>query len=154
METKLHEWSVFTGKVVYLVALLPLTNRIKHPRPTSLKEKIWRTSAQVCCRLITGYFCSHHLFPLDTPTRCISPRPPVLMDAICIYYAHYLRDCGSMWAGDIQHLRLLKQCERRGGDKAEAAGACQLLAWFWLRMKMKQMRHSSVVTNHVDNQLL
>lgn len=71
------------------------------------------------------------------------------------FYAHYLCDCGNTWAGDTSTpVTAHTVREKEVGGKAETAGACQLLAWLWLRMKMKQMRHSSVATNHVNYQLL
>lgn len=59
-----------------------LSDNLPHSNP--LKEKIWRTSAQVRTRLIRGYFCSHHLFPLDTL---------YLSEATCTdgCYLHFLR---------------------------------------------------------------
>ncbi len=83
-----------------------------------LQEKIWRTSSQVCTRLIRGYFCFHHLFPLDT----------VFLQGHLYWWMLFaistLIICATVSAHELEIFSTW-DCLRKGGEDAGNAEACQ-----------------------------
>lgn len=97
----------------------------KLPRLVSLKEKLWRTSAQGYTTLIREYFFSHHLFHLDTlylSKATSTDGIAFLVPIICVIMA-------------ARKLDIFNTCDcsisvRKGGGDAGTTGACQSVAWF------------------------